>query len=336
MPRMDQAPPSDVLIKQLLIGDARVGKTEYAAAAAEHFNVLFVNGDANTLSTLNKQTIQRKRNIYAMNMGDTVLGGVRDCRFIESMQEFTTVMTMRWNDTTQRIAKRADKDDIWELKPALMDHTWLFVLDSWTSLCDSIMLQVAVANGVDLSTATTTQMRPVYQMAGLKATAILQCIKALRCHVLVLSHPDEYEHKTAPEGRAVKDTREGDLVVDWTKLIPKSVSKPHGFQIGRFFTDVGWMEMSPAGTERRINFKTQNDRISGGHFTESKNATTDYSFASLVKEVGGQLGTPGNIDGALKIIPAGESLPAPEKVLDGTQPTGIAGIAGLGKKAVTA
>jgi len=340
MPRMDQAPPSQSLIKQLLIGDGRIGKTHYAAEAAKHFNVLYINGDANTVATLRKQPVEVLRNIYAINVGDTVMGGLRDSKFIDFMQEFTTNIKVRWNDTEERVANRADTGEIWEITPSRMDHTCLLVLDSWTALVDSIMLQAARANNVILETASTHDMRPVYQSAGLKATSILQCIKALRCHVLVLAHPDEYEHKTAPEGRAVKDIKEKDLIVDWTKMIPKSTSKPHGMQIGRFFTDVGWMELSPAGTERRINFKAKNDRIAGGHFAECK-STTEYSFANLVTEVGGDvMAKPAPIDSWFNLIPAlapGETpVEAAPKVLDGIKPTGIAGLTGLGKKAAAA
>lgn len=336
MPRMDQAPPSERLIKALVIGDGKIGKSFFAGmAAADGFNVLYADGDVGA-QTLSQLPIEAQRRIYLMNMGDTILGGVRDSKFIESMQEFTTNIKVRWNDTHQRVAKRTDADEIWEIRPSALDHNTVFVLDSWTGLVESIMLQAARANGVILEDASTTQMRPVYQSGALKATSILQVIRSMPCHVIVIGHPDEYQHKTAPEGKSVRDIKETDMVVDWTKLVPKSTSRPHGLTMAKYFTDVAWMEMNPAGTQRRLNFKVKHDRVSGGHF-DGVASVEEYSFANLVRKVGGHVpdGTQ-PIDHWLNIIPAGTIVESAPKVLDGTKPTGIVGLAGLGKKAATA
>lgn len=330
MPRMDQAPPHSRLIKLLLIADGKLGKSYYAGmAGASNFNVLYLNGDVAT-QTLSQLPIEAQRNIYLMEMGDTIMGGMRDTKFIESMTEFTTMAKVRWNDTHQRIAKRTDTDEIWEIQPAKMDHNCVLVLDSWTGIVESIMLQAARANSVDLANATTTQMRPVYQSAGLKATALMQIIRSIPCHVIVLAHPDEYQHKTAPEGRKVQDIKEVDMVVDWTKMIPKSTSRPHSLQMAKYFTDVAWMEVSPNGKERRLNFRVKNDRVSGGHFDDLK-SVDEYSFANLVKQIGGTVpSTPAPIDSWLNIIPAGTvTADAAPKVLDGTKSAPVKGLAGL-------
>lgn len=330
MPRMDQAPQQSRLVKLLLIGDGKIGKSYYAGmAGAENLNVLYLNGDV-AGQTLSQLPIEVQRNIYLMEMGDTILGGTRDCKFIESMTEFTTMAKVRWNDTHQRVAKRSDSDDIWEIQPGRMDGNCVLVLDSWTSLAESIMLQAALANGVDLASATTTQMRPVYQSAGLKATAMLQIIRSIQCHVIVLAHPDEYQHKTAPEGRRVQDVKENDMVIDWTKMIPKSTSRPHGLQMAKYFTDVAWMEVAPNGKERRLNFRLKNDRISGGHFDDLK-SVDEYSIGNLIRRLGGSTpSSPTPIDSWLNIIPAGAvTTDAPAKVLDGTKASPVKGLAGL-------
>jgi len=334
MPRMDQAPQEKMLIKLLLIADGKVGKTHFAGmAAAAGFNVLYMDGDVGT-PTLSQLPIEAKRNLYLLSAHDTIGGGARDSRFIETYEEFASNIRFRWNDSQARIAKAADKtDEIWEIQAAQMDDNCVFVLDSWTSLVESIMLRSALANGVDISDAKLSEMRDVYRASGLKATQMLQLIRAMPCHVIVLGHPDEYEHRVNPEGKKVRDINEKDMIIEWTKMVAKSTSRPHSLQMPKYFTDVAWMEVSPTGT-RKVDFRTKATRISGGHFSEIKDVE-EYSFANLVKSIGGRVPdpkVPASVDSWLKIIPPGEQPVVETKVLDaGEKPKGIAGLA-FGKK----
>lgn len=294
MPRMDQPNESDSLAKLLLIGDGKLGKTHYAGmAAAAGFNVLYFDGDVGR-PTLASLPLEARRRIYAIDCADSLGGGVRDHKFIDTVQEFIKNSTFQWNDTKHRIAERADyksaTDEIWEIKPARMDHTCVFILDSWTGLSESMMTAGAEAYSVDLGNATTTEMRPVYQAGGLKSAQILQSIRSLRCHVIVLSHPDEYSHTTKPEGKKIKDIKETELVVDWTKMIPKSTSKPNSLTMGKYFTDIAWLETNATGSERLLDFRMKDSRISGGHFNDRKNVE-EYSFANLVRKLGGSVPT---------------------------------------------
>lgn len=346
MPRMDsdtilQNGDPNAAAKLLLIADGKMGKTHYAGmAAAAGFNVLYFDGDV-ARATIKSLPLEARKRIFLCGVGDTMLAGARSPAMWENLKEFTSSTVFRWNDTEQRIAKRTDPatDEIWAIKPGRLDTSCVFVLDSWTSFTESVTLAAAIENNVDLNTATTSDMRPVYQMAATKATQMLMLLRSMRCHIICLAHPDEFSHMTKPEGRRVKDIKELDLKVDWTKMIPKSTSKPHGLQLAKYFTDVAWMEISPAG-ERRINFKLDNGRVSGGHFDGVENTET-YSFANLVKAVGGVMPNPkvmAPYDHWLQIIEPGaapaESQPA--QVLDGTQPATAVkvggGMSGLFKK----
>ena len=349
MPRMD-SPESEAqgdantLVKLLLIGDGKLGKSHYAAmAAACGLNVLYLDGDV-ALPTIRKLPLEVRSRIYHMDIRDTILGGQRDSRMWEVMKEFTSTVEFRWNDSQGRPAKRADVGaEIWAIKPGRMDHTSVLVLDSWTSFTESVTLAAAIDNNVDLAEASTSQMRPVYQMAGLKGTQMLQMIRSMRCHVIVLAHPDEYSHTTKPEGRKVKDIKEPDLIIDWTRMIPKSTSKPHGMQMAKYFTDVAWMATNPSGSERLLDFRMKDDRVSGGHFNGREN-TDKYSFANLISEVGGRLpnkSEPAGVGHWLKIISPDDSAAQVEvqaaaetPVLDGRAASPMKGMAGFIKKAV--
>lgn len=344
MPRMDNPPASQTLAKLLLIGDGKLGKSFYAALCAKAgFNVLYLDGDvgAQTISSMVASGVLTKEEaarIYLLDVGDTIQGGMRDSKFVEFMNEFIGTSTVRWNDTLQRVGKRSDTGcEMWEISPAKMDHTVVLVMDSWTAYAESVMLWCGRANGVNIADASTHEMRPVYQGGGLKSNEMLQTIRSMPCHVIAIGHPDEYQHKTAPEGKKVGQIKENDLIVDWTKMIPKTTSKPQGLVMAKYFTDVAWMELSPAGTERRLNFKPKNDRISGGHFFDVK-SVDEYSFANLVKQMGGSIPGPAGapVDHWLKIInvEAGESAPSTDaKVLDGTKATPVKGMASMFGKA---
>ena len=161
----------------------------------------------------------------------------------------------------------------------------------------------------------------------------MKTIRSANCHIICVGHPDEYSHQTKPEGRKVKDIRENDMVVDWTKMIPKSTSKPHGLTMPKYFTDIAWAQTNRTGSEFQLNFKLREDHISGGHFKDVK-SQEEYSFANLVKAIGGQIPDGSqSIEHWLEIIPAGQPMLIPEsKVLDGTKATGVKGLSALVKK----
>jgi hypothetical protein len=275
--------------------------------------------------------MEARQHIYLMSMMDKTLNGARTPDFILNVRDFINYAKMSWHDEEQRVAKKSDRNYTqWQLQPAKLDHHDLLVIDSWTGLTESIMLRCAQSNGVDLSDAETKEMRPVYQSAQQMATSVLQMIRALPCHVIVIAHPDEYTHLRKPEGRKVSDAKEGDMVIEWTKMIPKTTSRPQGLLMAKYFTDVAWAEVSPSGKERRLNFKMRDDRVSGGHFDDTKASDSDYAFANLIKKIGGTLPEShiSPIGRWLEINEIGDDDPSKDsKTLDGTKPKGLAGLA---------
>lgn len=332
MPRMDQtdrvesSTPS--LVKALIIGDGKCGKTDWTVRAAmSGFKLVYFDGDVAraTIKNMIKEsrlTPKAASNIYLFAVADTMEGGARDSKFYSTLDEFNSNIVFRWNDSQSRIATRKDdaSDEIWDIKPGRMGSNVVFVIDSWTSLVESIMLAAAIANGVDLATASTSEMRPVYQSAGLKATEMLQVIRSMRCHVVVIAHPDEYSHTLKPEGKKVKDIKETELVIDWTKMIPKSTSKPHSMQMAKYFTDILWLGTNATGSERIVDARIAEGKMSGGHWNERKN-TEDYSFANLVKQIGGTLPTGDELVESWIIFD--EANHAPSEVLTTTVNTAI-------------
>jgi hypothetical protein len=231
------------------------------------------------------------------------------------IQAITTSVKFRWNDTQSRVAQVKDEGEIWELMPSLMDENSLMVLDSWTALVESVKLKAAISNSVNLQDASLNEMRPVYQVSANICTALLQVIRAMPCHVIVCAHPDEYQHRVAPPGRKMADVKEKDMLVDWTKMVPMSTSRPQSLNMAKYFTDVAWMEVSPTGT-RKLDFRTKDTRIAGGHFDGFED-TVKYSFAELVKIIGGTIPPKDALMPWLKILTPEEAAPPEAKVLEG-------------------
>lgn len=297
MPRMDNPNPEDQLVKLLLIGAGKSGKSGYAGEAAEAgFNVLFCDGDVAT-QTLALLSPEAKSRIYVLPFGDRMERGtkIRVPRFQQLLMDMAMDESgaFVWNDTRGEYFFRSQamtegwSDEVWKIQLALMDHTWIWVIDSWTSFVESLQLDVQQQLKIDPLVAKLTDMREVYRVTENRANAMLSMIRAARCHVIVLAHPDEYQKTKNPEGAKVGQVKEAEKIIEWTKQIPKSTSRPHSMKMSKYFTDVAWTEVSPSGI-RKINFRMSDDRISGGHF-DSIEDTDKYSFANLVRKVGGQL-----------------------------------------------
>lgn len=339
MPRMNQPRADLTLAKLLLVGDGKIGKTWYAAMAAKQgFRVLYLDGEVGS-QTISKMladgvlTSEEASRIYLLNIADTTQSGMRDTKMVEFMNEFTSSSVIRWNDTDQKLGRRSDTDkELWEIRPGLMGPNDVIILDSWTAFTESTMLWAGRANGVDIYSDETHKLRPAYQGAGLKATELCTIIQKAPSHWIVLAHTDEYQHTTVKEGTNKGTVKEKDQVVDWTKMIPRSTSKPHGFQMPKYFTDMAWMALSPSGSERRLDFRPQNDRVGGGHFSGFEN-TEKYSFLNLVRSMLPDFTPDPNAPmDWLKIIMPGESTTEAAPVLDGTKPKTISGLAAFAKK----
>lgn len=352
MPRGDNLTPGQKLVKALILGDPKAGKSEWAAKAAEAgFNVLYFDGDvaAQTIASLSPEA---KHRIFYLDCGDKLDGGI-DPRMIETVAEFFTSAKFMWNDSKQKVYSRAKDphdpesgaclDEIWEFRPGKLDQNWVFVLDSWTTLSYSAMLAKALDQGISLADIEKAE-RSLYQGVGNRLTNMLSTIQKMPCHVIVIGHPAQYEKSRSPEGQTVKQVKETDKIIEWTKMIPKSSSNPHGLTMGKFFSDIGWIDVDKWG-KRVLTFAITSERVSGGHLNSKGDPRVDFSFGKVVEAIDGVLPdkTQENLGEGLVIYTPGTYIPAAAKPvaalgskskasdsLDGSaQPTQVRGLGGL-------
>lgn len=321
MPRADNIPPSMGLLKALIIGDPKSGKTDWTARAAEAgFNVLYMDGDVGT-QTIAGLSPEAKSRIFIMDVSDKLVGDQFDPRMIQCVADFMTSSKLLWNDNKQQVysSQRDEhnedgtaRDEIWEFRPSRFDHNWVWAIDSWTTLAYSGMLAKANEQGVSLADIEKVE-RSIYQGVGNRLTNMLATIQKAPCHVVVIGHPRQFEKTRAPEGKSQREIKEIDRIVEWTKMVPASSSNPHGLTMGKFFTDIGWMDVTKMG-KRELNFKLDGGRSSGGHLDSKGDPRDTHSFANLVRQIGGTIpdGTQGLGQGLI-IHPAGTFVPAVKK-----------------------
>lgn len=323
MPRGDNLRPGDVLFKGLILGDPKAGKTDWVMRAAEAgFNVLYMDGDvaAQTIAGLSPEA---KSRIFYMNIADKLDGGI-DPRMIATVAAFFTSSKFLWNDTKQQEYSRvkddhdeetgAALDEIWEFKPARFDHRWVIAIDSWTTLAYSGMLAKALDMGVDLGDIEKADQN-LYAGVGNRLTNVLSTIQKAPCHFAVIGHPSQFEKSKSPDGKSQREVKAADRIVEWTKMVPKSSSNPHGLTMGKFFSDIGWIDVNKFG-KRELNFNITSERVSGGHLVGKGDPRGDYSFAKVIEAIGGHLPDKSDtsVGGGLIIHEPGTFIPATKPV----------------------
>lgn len=284
MPRVNEAPAESKLVKLLLMGYSKAGKTHYAAEAAKGgFNLLWLDGDIamTTLAAMDKKIQER---ICLLDCRDG-MDISRFCTLFKNMCEARGGFL--WNDTDGRMVW--DSDDIttiavWEIFFTKLTPYDILVIDSWQALTRSTMRYFALNSGYDLCDMDREDNRNLYGNSGLRATWFLNMIRALNCHVIVTAIPEMYEKLRRPPG-IIGAIKEKHMILEWTKEIPKSTSKNHGLTVAQFFTDILWIEPSLDGG-RYIDGRPDISKEVGGRFTERKKSH-EYSFPRLVELVGG-------------------------------------------------
>lgn len=324
MPRGSNLHEDMVTAKLLLLGDAKAGKTEYALRAAEAgFNVLLMDGDV-AVQTISAVDPKARHRIFVMDVADRLVDGIEP-RMIQTVADFFASSRFLWNDTRQKeYSPSRDEhdpesgaaiDEIWEFRPALLNHHWVVVLDSWTTLAYSGTLAKAQDMGVSVADVEKFDMN-LYAGVNNRLTNMLAVIQKAKCHFIVIGHPAQYEKSKSPDNTTAREAgKMQNRIIEWTKMIPKSSSNPHGLTMGKFFSDVGWIDVLKSG-KRELNFNVTSERTSGGHMTGKGDPREDFRFAELVKKIGGTLPNPNEdlpLGNGLTIHPAGTYIPAAKK-----------------------
>src|SRR3546814_10444392 len=134
MPRADNLSSSTQLIKGLVMGFEKSGKSDWAARAAmAGFNVLYLDGDV-AAATIAQLPVEARKRIFYLDFADNFAGGKEDTRMINLMFEFFT----RSEEHTSELQSlmRISYAVLWLKKKKNKKHTeqpsCLNIAKSWT------------------------------------------------------------------------------------------------------------------------------------------------------------------------------------------------------------
>lgn len=265
---------TDIAVSHLLIiGKTKAGKSDFVARAVNAgFTCLYIDSD-NGLGTL-KEVIKPEfqKNLHYINPAEPVLFA----------QDFFERSVIRYNETRRKMydsMSYSDDDKFAEIIPSRIPRNVIVSFDSWTSMCFDSVSSKANKLEIDLSDADKYGQE-LYQATGLQMTKLATGIQGAPFHVIVQAHPAQYERKEKPAGSAMKSIKQGDYILKETIDIPSSTSNPHGYNMGKFFNNIGWLTVNRVG-ERDLDFRVRDDRVSGGSVKGHGNPLSEYSFANL-------------------------------------------------------
>ena len=224
MPTANQYLTESTTVRAFIYGHDKSLKTTWALNAAEcGFRVLLLDFNKGASAVARLSPAARDR-VYIVECRD----GVTDA----FASVFTTFLLKEYNCYVDEKAHRVSLRPMPGLQHIDMRNfgrDTVVVFDAYTDLVLSLARRYAVENKIDLSQAEKPDdLRGHYGWCGRMASWILEQIRAMQCHTIVIGHATQYEkHKKiyAPDG-SVKDGP-----IEWSKRLPISTSNPHAMSI---------------------------------------------------------------------------------------------------------
>lgn len=225
MPRLTET--LDAGLGQLFIyGSGGTRKTTWACSVAEAgYNVLLINGDAPP-SVLKQLSAKARERIYVLDVHDRGDRAV----FAKFMAAFCNAKNPGrcfFDEETGRVGP-SPFGGATDVNVTEWGQESVIVVDHYSLLTSSCAFQYASDNHIDVTLAEKDEW-PGYGWQGRFLTVILEQLRKLPCHIVVIGHETMYEKY---EGTG----RERRLVFQRTQ--PRSSSNPHGMAIADKFQEV--------------------------------------------------------------------------------------------------
>lgn len=269
----------------LLYGPAKTRKTVWAgAAAAAGLDVFFLDGDRGG-EVLMQLPPELRSKVNVINAWDDQ-GKANFQSFIGS---FVQGEPFYWNDT-RRVSeiylgqKFAESDAYWYIKPRETNQSQLVVLDSWTKLCISIVMNYALTNKINIADPKQLESDKwkYYRHAGTIADFALNQFFGMHCHFACIAHQTVYEKKTEDE--------EGKSVTEYSRIQPVSVSGPNAMKMAATFDHVLQFSVNPFG-DTMIDVRSNSSADGGSRSIPPKvYMMKDLSFATILQHSRIQVG----------------------------------------------
>jgi hypothetical protein len=217
--------------RTFIYGPDKTKKTWWAARAAEAgYNVILIDGDDGS-SIVRQLPPEAKKKILIVDVVNTKDRGVF-ARFIAGLMRPGNAFV--WDEQGKVSITPSTKRDpnksyvFFDLSKLTMND--VLVIDSWTALAASAMIEWAAENNVDL--AAVEKEGDMFSLLNYQSRFLdytLNQIKTFPCHVIVIGHETVYE-KWQGKGQERK------MVEQRTQ--PFSSTGPHAKKIGAHFSNM--------------------------------------------------------------------------------------------------
>lgn len=251
-------------LKALIYGYGKTRKTSWAGQVAKtQMNGIYCDCD-NSVPVLGSiLSPEEQAKLTYVNMSDEV-NAAKASWFVAALAKGRPFI---WDELDRKVVKaRPTGHDCLLVNPKKFTASDCLIIDSYTQVCNSLFIQYALENGLDLSEAKKLEWDD-YRWAGQLATFLLTSLMALKCSVILISHVRTYEKK-----RKDKFGKE-ELVSVRTQ--PVSVSNNHAETISKYFGEVYYFFKQGTGT--KISTKTSDSLDCGSRFLEPK----DWNYDEL-------------------------------------------------------
>lgn len=254
-------------LKALIYGYGKTRKTSWAGQVAKtNLNGIYCDCD-NSIPVLGSMlTPEEQAKLTYVNMADEV-NAAKASWFVAALAKGRPFI---WDELDRKVVKqRPAGHDCLLVNPQKFTSSDCLIIDSYTQVCNSLFIQYALENGLDLSEAKKLEWDD-YRWAGQLATFLLTSLMALKCSVILISHVRTYEKKR-------KDKFGKEEVVS-VRTQPVSVSNNHAETISKYFGEVYYFFKQGTGT--KISTKTSDSLDCGSRFLEPK----DWNYDELTLE----------------------------------------------------
>lgn len=254
-------------LKALIYGYGKTRKTSWAGSVAKtNMNGIYCDCD-NSIPVLGSVlTPEEQAKLTYVNMADEV-NAAKASWFVAALAKGRPFI---WDELDRKVVKtRQVGHDCLLVNPQLFTPSDCLIIDSYTQVCNSLFIQYALEQGIDLSEAKKPEWDD-YRWAGQLATFLLTSLMALKCSVILISHVKTYEKK-----RRDKFGKEEIVSV---RTQPVSVSNNHAETISKYFGEVYYFYKQGTGT--KISTKTSDSLDCGSRFLEPK----DWNYDDLTLE----------------------------------------------------
>jgi hypothetical protein len=246
------------LLRCMIYGFAMTKKTWWACKAAEAgFNVLYIDGDNNShvLKNITPEGKAKIRHIKAVDkidkpvMYDFVIRLLRGDKIV-------------WDDVDNKPLSKLDpQHDCFLIEANKLTPNDIVIIDSWTALCWSLLVKAALERDVAIEDGDRgEQPWELFGDTGRPATWILNRLKTLPCHLIVIAHQDEYVKMKTKKNKSDKPD------IDFIRTQASSTSRNHAMLMPKNFSDVFWFKM--IGNQFKIDATSDAGRDGGSRTVE--------------------------------------------------------------------